>query len=493
MKPTLQHLLQLTNKYLTLEEQEIIKEAYDFAKDAHLNQSRKTGEPYFYHPLRVAEDLARIHSDCPTIIAGLFHDLLEDTNIKPEEIKKNFGEEILILTQGLTHISQKFSQAKYQDKEKSEKQMENLRNLFLSLSEDLRIVLIKLMDRLDNLRTLWVLDKEKQKEIANETLDIFAALAYRLGMGEIASQLEDLSFPYAYPKEYRLVCRLTGKRQYELKKYLEKITPLIYNELIKNDIKPKEIQYRAKHLFSIWRKLKKENMNVSRIYDLVAMRIIVNTLEECYLTLGVIHQIWKPVPGRFKDYIATPKPNGYRSLHTTVFGPNGRIIEIQIRTLKMHQEAEWGIAAHWYYELKKEDKNYLRGKNKIQFNLDRKFTWLKQLRDWQKELNNPSDFLDLLKNDFLKDRIYVLTPKGDVIDLPDGATPVDFAYQVHTEIGNQCASAKVNDKLVPLDYRLKSGEVVEILTRKGKKPSRAWLEFVKMRETKELIKKNLKK
>jgi len=479
--------------YLDETDKALLKRAFEFSEHCHENQKRKSGEPYINHPLRVALTLAEIKSDSPSLIAALLHDVVEESNISFKEIEKRFGPEIAFLVKGLTKIRN----IEYKGYLKEEKkhlvaQAENFRNMFLALAQDLRIVLIKLADRKDNLKTLWVLEPEAQLSNALETLEILAPLAYRLGLSRLGAELEDLAFPYAYPQEYRELNRLIGRRQEELKNYLEKIAPLLTDALKKENIHLKEVQYRAKHLYSIWRKLKKENMDISKVYDLVAIRFIVSNPEECYLALGAIHRLFKPVPGRIKDYIANPKPNGYQSLHTTVFGPEGRMIEIQIRDEKMHQEAEWGIASHWYYNLSKNKKTYQRSKTSAQFVLDKKFMWLKQLQEWQKEFKKPEDFIEFLKTDLLKDRIYVLTPKGDVLDLPDGATPIDFAYQIHTDVGNGAVGAKVNDKLVPLDYKLKSGDVVNILFKKGKKPSRSWLEFVKMKETKELIKKNLK-
>lgn len=485
-------LISLAN-YLDETDKKLLEKAFEFSDQCHKNQKRKSGEPYINHPLRVALTLAKIKSDGPTLAAALLHDTIEETNISLKEIEKQFGEEIAFLVKGLTKIRNiEYKRRLNEEQRYLVSQAENFRNMFLALAQDLRIVLIKLADRRDNLKTLWALKPEAQLSNALETLEILAPLAYRLGLSRLGAELEDLAFPYAYPDDYRQLNRLIGRRQEELENYLKRITPDLSAALKKENIEIKEVQYRAKHLYSIWRKLKKENMDISKIYDLVAIRFIVSSPEECYLALGAIHRLFKPVPGRIKDYIANPKPNGYQSLHTTVFGPEGRMIEIQIRDEKMHQEAEWGIASHWYYNLSKEQKSYQRSKTKSQFFLDKKFMWLKQLQEWQEKLKKPEDFIEFLKTDLLKDRIYVLTPKGDVLDLPDGATPIDFAYQIHTEVGNDAIGAKVNDKMVPLDYKLKSGDVVNILFKKGKKPSRSWLEFVKMKETKELIKKGLR-
>ncbi len=422
--------------------------------------------------------------DTNSVVAALLHDIIEDGGVSYQELKKEFGEEIAFLVQGVTKISA----LKYKQ-EITDEEAESFRNMVLAMSRDLRVILIKLADRLDNLKTLWALNKEKQKIKALQTLDVYAPLAYRLGLSKIGAQLEDLAFPYAYPEEYKLTKLLSGKRQKELEKYLQKLVPEIEHELKKNGVNPLDIKYRAKHLYSIWRKLKKEDMDINRVYDLVAIRIIFPTIEDCYSALGIIHQYFKPVPNRFKDYIALPKPNGYRSLHTTVFTKEGRYLEIQIRTKEMDEEAEWGIAAHWFYQTLKNSKLY--HKRKV-FKVPKHLYWLNQLKNWQSSFTSPKDFLEAFKVDFLKDRIFVLTPKGDILDLPEGATPIDFAYQIHTEIGNHAISAKVNDKIVPLDYKLKSGDVVEIITQKNKLPSPSWLEFVKMADTRKKIQQALK-
>lgn len=466
------------------EEKTLLEKAFDWIEIYHKNQKRLSNEPFINHPLRTALTVSLMKLDLNSIISALLHDIVEDAGVSLEEIKKEFGEEVAFLVQGVTKISAMKYKGDFSDEE-----AESFRNMVLAMSRDLRVILIKLADRLDNLKTLWALNKEKQKIKALQTLDIFAPLAYRLGLSKIGAQLEDLSFPYAYPEEYKLTKTLSGKRQKELEKYLKKLVPEIENELKKNNLKPLEIKYRTKHLYSIWRKLKKEDMDINRVYDLVAIRIIFKTIEECYSALGLIHQYFKPVPNRFKDYIALPKPNGYRSLHTTVFTKEGRYLEIQIRTLEMEEEAEWGIAAHWFYQTLKDSKIY---KKRKEFKMPKHLYWLNQLRNWQSSFSSSKDFLEAFKIDFLKDRIFVLTPKGDIIDLPEGATPIDFAYQIHTEIGNHALSAKVNDKIVPLDYKLKSGEVVEIITNKQKHPSPSWLEFVKMADTKKKIQQALK-
>ncbi len=465
----------------------LLEKGFDFAEEAHQGQKRLTGEDFIFHPLRVALTLSKMRLGAKTVTAGLLHDSVEDTSVTIHQIKKKFGEEVAFLVQSLTKIES----VKYHQTERDTiLAKENFRNMILAMAKDLRVIFIKLADRLDNLKTLWVLPPEKQQRKASETLEIFAPLAYRLGLTKMGAELEDLAFPYVYPQEYKLTKSILGTRKEELEKYLQRLIPIIKRQLQKNHIQPVKILSRAKHLYSIWRKLQKEDMDINRIFDLVAVRIIVEKVEDCYAALGALHQIWKPVPGRFKDYIALPKPNGYQSLHTTVFAEEGKIVEIQIRTQKMDQEAEWGIAAHWFYQLLKDTKIY---KKRKKFRLPSKYHWINQLREWQKKFMDSDEFLESLKVDFFKDRIFVLTPKGDIVDLPDGATPIDFAYQIHTDIGNQAISAKVNGKVVPLDYRLKSGEVVEIITQKHKLPSPTWLEFVKMAETKKKIQEILKK
>ncbi|HPC31211.1 MAG TPA: RelA/SpoT family protein [Candidatus Paceibacterota bacterium] len=477
--------LELNFGKLEEKDKELLKKAFEWVETYHSNQKRLTGESFINHPLRVALTLSLMKLDINSVIGGLLHDIIEDGGVELISLKKNFNEEIAFLVQGVTKISSLNYKETFSDEE-----AENFRNMILSMSKDLRVILIKLADRLDNLKTLWVLDKKTQKIKALQTLEILAPIAYRLGLTKIGAQLEDLSFPYAYPQEYRLTKTLSGKRQKELENYLKKIVPLIEKELKDNNLKPINIKYRAKHLYSIWRKLQKEDMDITRIYDLVAIRIIFQTVEECYSALGVIHQYYKPVPNRFKDYIALPKPNGYRSLHTTVFTKEGKVLEIQIRTQEMDEEAEWGIAGYWFYQLLKDSKIYKKRKG---FQIPRHLNWLNQIKKWKDSFSTSRDFLEAVKIDFFKNRIFVLTPKGDIIDLPEGATPIDFAYQIHSEIGNHAIGAKVNDKIVPLDYKLQSGEVVEIITQKNKLPSPSWLEFVKMTDTKKKVQQTLKK
>jgi len=458
---------------------EAIRRAFIAAKKCHEGQKRKAGEPYICHPLRAAIDVAKFQIDTPTVQAALLHDVVEDTPCTIEKIKAEFGDTVGFLVDGVT----KLGHVKYRGVEET---VENLRKMMLAVAKDIRVILIKLADRFDNMQDLNVLAEEKQKRFALETLDIYAPIAHRLGIGELAGDLEDLAFPYVYPKEYKWLLNNVGERYESRKRYVTKLIPVLENELKANGITPITCHARAKHYYSLYRKLLRKGMSIDTIYDLVALRAVVHTIEECYAALGVVHSLWKPVPGRIKDYIALPKPNGYRSLHTTVFGPEGVILEIQIRTQEMHEEAERGIAAHWKYS--ESDKRPVG----IQ-SVPKELAWINQLQNWQKEYKRADEFIESLKIDFFQHRIFAITPKGSVMDLPEGATPVDFAYHIHTDIGNQCAGAKVNGKIVPLDYRLQSGDVVEILTQKNKLPSEQWLEFVKTSFARNKILETLRK
>lgn len=465
----------------------LIARAYKLAKEAHSGQKRESGEPYFEHVLETAEILNRWHLDEPTIAAGLLHDVVEDTKISIEQIRQEFGEEIAFLVNGLTKLKEK---VRY--RHTSEARVENLRKMIIALSEDLRVVFIKLADRLHNMRTLSALPPARQKRIAQETSEIYAPLAYRLGMQNLSGELQDLAFPYLYPAESKWLRENMKERYEERMAYLRKIKPEVDLLLKKHTISPIAIDFRAKRYSSLYQKLLRHNMDIERIYDLVAMRIIVETVSQCYAVLGAIHEKWPPLPGRIKDYIAMPKPNGYRSLHTTVIGPENRIIEFQIRTQEMHEENENGIAAHWIYEQKRNKE----GGRMDPMKLTKEIQWVQQLRNWQKKYlessASPDDFLKAMKIDFFRDRIFAITPAGEVIDLPVGSTPIDFAYQIHSEIGDSCVGAKVNGQIVPLDYELHSGDVVQILTQKGKKPAEDWLKFVKTSIAREHIKSALK-
>ena len=449
---------------------DLVWRAYELSKKQHEGQKRNTGEPYFNHVLATAEFIAEWGLDQTSIAAALLHDVVEDTGYPLAKIKEEFGEEISFIVDGVT----KLGKIKYRG---VERQVENLRKMILALSQDIRVIIVKLADRLHNMRTLSAVPPQKQKRIALETMEIYAPLAYRLGMQRVSGELEDLAFPYIYPKEYKwLLDNVRGKYE-ERERYVQKVKPIVAEALEKAGINLIKIDLRAKRYSSLYKKMLRYDMDIDKIYDLVAIRIIVKTVEDCYAALGVIHNLWPPLPNRIKDYIALPKPNGYRSLHTTVFCVDNRITEIQIRTEEMHDEAETGIAAHWVYEQIKGSKAY-REKRAVSGE-KKELYWVEQLREWQKEFSNPEEFMESLKIDFFKDRIFAITPKGEVIDLPAGATPVDFAYHVHTEVGDSCVGARANGKIVPLDSELRSGDIVEILIQKGKKPSESWLTFVK--------------
>jgi guanosine-3',5'-bis(diphosphate) 3'-pyrophosphohydrolase len=468
----------------------IIGKAFTFSEKAHAGQKRKSGEPYFNHPLATADILHSWNLDESTIAAGLLHDTVEDTGVPLETIKKEFGEEVAFLVDGVTklgHIKYRGSVAKATEQNKAE----NLRKMVLALSQDLRVVFIKLADRMHNMKTLGALPPAKQKRIALETDEIYASLAYRLGMHNVSGELQDLAFPFLHPREYEWILSTTKERYAQRFKYLEHTKPLVKKLLEDHDIKPLDIEIRAKRYSSLYKKLVKRDMDIERVHDLVAMRIIVATLPECYAALGVIHEAWPPLPHRIKDYIAMPKPNAYRSLHTTVIGPEGKRMEVQIRTKEMHDENEYGIAAHWLYKQKK-DGEVISGKK-----LAQEIAWVQQLKNWQERfegnVDDPEGFLQAMRINFFTDRIFAVTPRGDVIDLPVGSTPVDFAYHVHSEIGNSATGAKVNGIIMPLDHILKSGDVVEIVTQKGKKPSEDWLNFAKTTIARDHIRMSLRK
>ncbi len=461
----------------------LIRKSFEFSENAHRGQKRKSGEPYFSHVYETALKLAGWRLDAQTVSAGLLHDVCEDTKYSVENIKKNFGEEIAFLVDGVTKISR----IKYREGA----QAENLRKMILALSEDLRVVLIKLADRLHNMKTLSAIPPQKQKRIAEETSEIYAPLAYRLGMANLAGELEDLAFPYIHPQEYKWLIENIKEKYEERQKYLEKAKSAIENKLKENGVSPLKIDARAKRWSSLYKKLFRCDMNLDQIYDLVALRIIVKTIEECYATMGIIHQFWPPLPGKIKDYIALPKPNGYRSLHTTVLCMDNKPTEFQIRTEEMHEEAENGIAAHWAYAESKTGKHYQRGD--AIFAGKKETAWIKQLKEWQKEIPDSEEFIHSFKIDFLKDRIFAITPKGEVIDLPAGSTPVDFAYAIHSQIGDQTIGAKINGKIASLEHQLQSGDLVEIMIQKSKKPSESWLKFIKTASARRKIKSAIHK
>lgn len=465
---------------------EIVKRSYFYSLKAHKGQFRASGEEYIIHPIAVANLLADLKLSSTTVAAGFLHDVAEDTDFKLAAIKKEFGPEIAFLVDGVS----KLRKIRYHG---AETQVENLRKLFLAMAKDIRVALIKFCDRIHNLETLDHLPIEKRRRIALESAEIYAPLANRLGVGVIRTKLEDLSFPYIFPNEYKeLMARVKDKYEKRLK-YLEKIKPIIEKELKKEKIQNFQIDCRAKGYFSLYKKLTKYDNTLEKVYDLAALRIIVDDVEDCYKVLGMIHRLWHPIPGKMKDYIALPKPNGYKSLHTTVICADGKITEIQIRTFKMHSEAEFGIAAHWYYSEQKGLKAYI--KKKISSPPEKELPWIGQLKNWLEKSKNLAleQYLESLKIDFLNNRIFVLTPRGDVIDLPEKATPIDFAYAIHGEVGARCAGAKVNGKMIALSGSLENGDVVSIITDKNKKPSEDWLRIVKTNFAKNQIKKFLKK
>ncbi len=446
-------------------EMEFIRKACLVAQIAHQGQTRASGEPYFQHSLAVANILADLRLDHETIAAALLHDVLEDTAVSLEEIEQEFGPTVARLVDGVTKMGQIQEFRGQTEKSKKERaRAESLRKMLLAMVDDVRVVLIKLADRTHNMRTLGVLREDKRKRIARETLDIFAPLANRLGIWQIKWELEDLAFRYLDADLYKQIAGMVDERRIDRERYISKVVNLLRDELKKRGIEA-EVSGRPKHIYSIWRKMKRKGVDFDQIYDVRAVRVLVQEVGDCYAALGIIHTLWRPVPGEFDDYIATPKDNLYQSLHTAVFGPDGKTIEVQIRTFEMHQAAELGVAAHWRYkEGAKSDSSF-----------DRKIAWLRQLMEWKDDVVDASEFIDQVKAEVFQDRVHVLTPRGDVVDLPYGSTPVDFAYYIHTEVGNRCRGAKVNGRIVPLNYALKNGEQVEILTAKRGGPSRDWL------------------
>ena len=488
-KPALKNLLNSVKIPLTPQRKELITKAFEFAEKAHQGQKRRSGENYFTHCLATAQILAGIGMGSKTISAGLLHDVPEDTPVTLAEIKKEFGPEVHDLVEGIT----KLGKIKLRET-KEEYLLENLRKMFLAMAADIRVVIIKLADRLHNMRTLEFNPQEKRLGIARETMEIFVPLADRLGIGEIKAELEDLSFKYLDPKNYEMVKKLRDDYYREGEKFNNQAIRELEKEIKNRKIKIIRVYGRAKNLRSLFLKLERKEMDIGRIYDLIAIRIIVPTVSDCYEVLGIVHKIYRPMVGRIKDYISLPKPNGYQSIHTTIFGPQGRIMEVQIRTQKMHDEAEFGIASHWIYnENKRRDwKNYFKKKETYSEN---ELTWIKQLHEWQSEIGKDNTaFWEGLKIDFFKNRIFAITPKGDAIDLPEEATPIDFAYAIHSEIGDSVVGAKADGKMVPIDYQIKNGQMIEILTSKEKKiPNRKWLDFVKTSNARAHIRRQLKK
>ena len=457
---------------------DIIWKAYVYSAKVHRGQVRLSGEPYLSHPLEVAHILTRLKMDESCVAAGLLHDTIEDTISTSEEIREHFGEEIFSLVDGVTKIS------KIEFASSEEQQAENYRKMILAMAKDIRVILIKLADRLHNMRTLEYMSGDKREKISRETLDIFAPLANRLGIGWMKLELEDPAFKYLYPDKYKEIMDRVAEGYEERVKFIEEIAIVINKELDKADVKGK-VMGRPKHYYSIYKKMIDQSISFDQVFDIIGLRIITDTVKDCYSILGIIHSIWKPIHGKIKDYIAMPKANMYQSLHTTVIVPPSNRVEFQIRTEEMHRIAENGIAAHWRYkEISKKDEKAAK--------VDERFAWLKHILEWQKDMKDPKEFLETMKIDLFPDEVYVFTPKGKVISFPKGATPIDFAYYIHTDVGDKCVGAKVNRKIVPLKYNLSNGDIIEILTSPAHKPSRDWLKIVKTSRARTKIRNYLK-
>ncbi len=468
----------IIERYMNQKDLARIEEAYYFARKFHEGQKRKSGEPYIVHPLKVAIILAQHNVDASMIITGLLHDCIEDTEAQKETIQELFSEDIASLVDQLTKLQN------IEFKTKEEGQSENLRKLLLAMAQDTRVVMVKIADRLHNMRTLDHLAPYKQQNIAKETMDIYVPLVHRLGMYAFKWELEDLSFKYLHPDEFLRLKAMVSRKRTEREKYIDNAMKIISSELTRNQV-DHTMEGRPKNLYSTFKKMQDKQKPITEVYDLFATRVLVPTLSDCYTALGVIHSIWRPVPGRFKDYIANPKANGYQSLHTTVFGPDDQLLEIQIRTFQMHSMNEIGIANHWSYK---------EGDTRKTRNFDEKVQWLKRLLDMQQEAKNADEFIKNVKFDLFKEEVFVFSPKGRVIDLPAGSTPIDFAYRVHTDVGNHCVGAKVNGRIVPLTYSLQTGDIVKILTTKtAKGPGKDWLKIARSPSTRSKIRSWLRK
>jgi GTP diphosphokinase / guanosine-3',5'-bis(diphosphate) 3'-diphosphatase len=470
-------LLNKIKKYNSSDSTAIIEKAYSFAQNAHQGQVRQSGDAYISHPLEVANILADLNMDNVTIAAAILHDVIEDTKFSYDDIKSDFGEEVAMLVDGVT----KLGKLEYTTKE--DLQAENLRKMFIAMAKDIRVIIIKLADRLHNMRTLKYMSEKKQREKAAETMDIYAPIAHRLGISKIKWEMEDLALRYLEPKGYYELVEKVAKKRQEREEYINIVIEQLNEKIHEVGIEA-HIEGRPKSFYSIYRKMYFQGKSFDQIFDMTAVRIIVETVKDCYGALGIVHTLWKPIPGRFKDYIAMPKPNMYQSLHTTVIGPDGQPFEVQIRTWEMHRTSEFGIAAHWKYKEGKDSQN----------DFDSKLKWLRQMLEWQNEIKDTKEFMETLKIDLLVDEVYVFTPKGDVIDLPVDSTPIDFAYKIHSAIGNKCVGAKINGRIVTIDYKLQNGDIVEVITSANANgPSRDWLKIVKSNHTKNKIKQWFKK
>ncbi len=463
-------LLRKVKAYRPAEDQALVKKAYEFSEQHHKGQVRQSGEPYLVHPLEVAILLAEMRLDATAIVAGLLHDAVEDTTVTVDEIKAEFGEQVAHIVEGVTKIS------KIDFASSEEAQAENVRKMVLAMMDDIRVVLIKLADRLHNMRTLKYLSEDRQQKIARETLDIYAPIAHRLGMGKVRGELEDLAFQYVDPISYNQVKDAIESRRKEGEAFLSEVQGTIQQKLRENKIQAR-VEARIKRIYSIWQKLQRQRISVDQIYDMLALRVITQSESDCYAVLGIIHNQWRPVPGRIKDFIAIPRNTFYKSLHTTVISEKGHAFEVQIRTEEMHKMAEEGIAAHWKYK-----------DGPVSARDEQRLAWLRQVVEWQRDMKSSDEFLATLKIDLYPEEVYTFTPKGKIVVLARDATPIDFAYTVHTEVGHTCVGAKVNGRIVPLKYKLRSGDIVEILTQPGHNPSRDWLQLAKSSRARQKIK-----